>query len=98
MATRLTSKSMEEAKQRLRRSLEAVEAVAQAQFAALEREVLEAKAGKLTLVAELQELRQSNTREKSAREYADALLNKISPRLDEMSEEIQSILRNAERT
>lgn len=97
MAVRPTSKSMEEAKQRLRQSLEMVESAAQSQFAALEREVLEAKAGKLSLENEIVELRQSNTREKSAREHSDALLHKIGPRLDKMSDEIIAILNNVEK-
>ncbi len=98
MAIRPTSKSMEEAKQRLRQSLETLESVAQTQFAALERNVLEAKAASIMSENEMQELRQSYAREKSAREHADALLNSMSPRLDKMSDEIIAILNNAEKS
>ncbi len=41
MSTRTVSRSMEEAKQRLKQALESVESVAQAQLAALERELQE---------------------------------------------------------
>ena len=94
MATRLTSKSMEEAKQRLKRSLEAVESIAQTQFSILERDVLEAKAAKLSQEKELQELQQSYLREKSARENAERVIATIEPRLDELSGEILDILKN----
>ena len=97
MAIQPTSKSMEEAKQRLRQSLETLESVAQAQFAACERSVLEAKAASIMSENEIQELRQSYAREKSAREHADALLNTITPRLEKMSDEIIAILNNAEK-
>ena len=95
MATRLTSRSLDEAKQRLKHALESVETLAQAQFSALERDILEAKAAKLSSEGELQELRQSYTRERAAREHADRLLSEIRPRLDEMAGEILRILKKA---
>ena len=85
---------MEEAKQRLKRSLEAVESIAQTQFSILERDVLEAKAAKLSQEKELQELQQSYLREKSARENAERVIATIEPRLDELSGEILDILKN----
>lgn len=95
MSIRVTSKSIEEAKQRLKLALEHVEKAAQAQLSLLERELLEAKAATLNHESELQELQQVYTREKAAHEHAEHLLTEIKPRLEEMSSEILTILKNA---
>ncbi len=91
----MVSKTIEEAKLRLKGALENVDAILHAQLEAAERETLEAKTAKLSLEKEAAELRTIAARERTAREHSDSLIARIEPRLDEMSGEILNILKNA---
>jgi len=91
----MVSKTIEEAKLRLKSALEGVDATLHAQLELAERAVLEAKTAKLSLEKEAAELRQIAARERTAREHSDNLVRAIEPRLNEMSSEILNILKNA---
>lgn len=91
----MVSKTIEEAKLRLKSALEGVDATLHAQLELAERAVLEAKTARLSLEKEALELRNIAARERTAREHSDSLIARIEPRLDEMSTEILNILKNA---
>ena len=91
----MVSKTIEEAKLRLKGALEGVESHLQTQLKIAEREILEAKTTKISCEKELSEMRQNVAREKIYREHAESLVAKIEPRLDEMSSEILNILKSA---
>lgn len=98
MVRRAKSKSLEEAKARLKGSLHALEQAAQAQqvhIQELERDLLEAKARSHKFEEELSQVKAAHGREKQGRMDAQNQIAQVEKRLDEMAGEILSILQRS---
>lgn len=98
MTRRTKSRTLDEARQRLKEALTGLERAADSQHNQLhdtERELLEAKTRANAFKDELTQTKSAFEREKQAREKAAAALNGVEARLDEMAGEVLSILQRS---
>lgn len=98
MTRRAKSKNLDDAKLRLRASLQALEQAAgqqHAHIAELERDLLEAKARAHKFEDELGQTKTAHSREKQGRIDAQSQISQVEKRLDDMADEILSILQRS---